>query len=254
MEHLAGQTHEELNTIFKYNESMINGHLEKQIQHFTSLFDVQQELIKNHIPGILDPYYGITPFKQVVLQSYFKNSDLLFTSSNLIIQGHFGAARIIMRQIFEFLLIGKYCCLTKKEGFINRWLDGKQINIYDEAIKKLLKPDKKEFDDFWIMICNFTHATTFSNQGSFNFKDNKDEITGTYYILLMLLCCNYHLLSSCVLDSKLIYRSNIFGEHRMRNADLKVKAREIITEVKKELAPKGIALIKTYCGSWKYAK
>lgn len=138
MEHLAGQTHDEINTILENNKLLVKQHLKKHIQLFISLFDTQQGLIKNHIGGILDPYYGITPTKRVLLQSYFKNSDLLLTSSNLIIQGHYGASMIIMRQIFEFLLIGKYSFLTEKEGFINRWLDGKQINVYDEIIKKLI--------------------------------------------------------------------------------------------------------------------
>lgn len=254
MEHIIGQTYDELNTILKHNEAIVKKQLENQIRHFVSLYDIQQKLIKNHSFGFVDPYYGMTTVKQVLLQSYFKNSDLFLASSNLILQGHYGAARIIMRQIFEFLLIGKYCFLTKKEGFTNRWLAGKQIDVYGEIIKKLIKPDKKEFHDFWIMICKFTHATTFSNQASFNYEENKLEIRASYYILLILLCCNYHLLSRCVIDYKLIYRSNVYGDHKLDNTNLKVKAKEIITKVKKDLAPAGITLIKTYCGNWKYSK
>lgn len=253
MKHVIGQGHKELKRLFKHNESLISKFLESEIRLFHSLFDIQQKLLKNHISWIFDPYYGLTSSRKIVFQSCLKNSDLLFTSNNLIVQGHFGAAMIITRQIFEFLLMGKYCFLVHKEGFVNRWLDGKQVDIYNEVVKKsLMKPDKKNFTEFWAMICNFTHATTSSNQGSFNFESNQDQILSTYHILLLLLCCNYHLLNRCALDRRLAYRSEEFGGHKAENSRLKKAAKLVIAEIRLKSSKKGTDFIKDYCGRWEY--
>jgi len=204
------------------------------------------------VPGILDPYYKFSNARRVALQAHVKNTDLFFTSSNLIIQGHYGAARVILRQVFEFLFIGKYASLTHKDGFINRWLEGKQVNIYDETIKRLVSPDKEEFHNLWVFICDATHATVFSNQISFDFETNKKEITNTYAILLMLYCCNYHLLSTWILNKSLIYRSEYYGNHKAENTALKKEARLLIKAVRQNLSDRGAKFLNNYTKQWNY--
>lgn len=138
-------TFNDFKLITKGNITKSNVLLKFRIELFIDLFDIQQKLFYNHLPGTFDPYYGIQEYERIIIQSYIKNIYLLYSSHNLLMLGNYGAANILLRQIFEFLLLGKYVNIKRSNNLAEKWLSRKQFDIYDNIIRLFEKPDKKEF-------------------------------------------------------------------------------------------------------------
>ena len=199
---------EDFETIEARNRNVIESKLANHITIFTQLFDVQQTLFHNHIAGIKDPYYDFSEYRIVLMQACRKNSFLLYNSHALIVRGQYGAANILLRQIFEFLIIGKHCSTQEDDIAASKWLDNRQYNVYKSVISKLAMPINKNINEFWKILCNYSHATTSSNQVFLSAEIVHQEIYTAYTFLLLLLRCNYHLLNTHFIDRGLIYRCN----------------------------------------------
>ncbi|HTF02905.1 MAG TPA: DUF5677 domain-containing protein [Bacteroidia bacterium] len=224
--------------------------LKEQITFFITFFDIQQGLFRNHFTGMLDLYYTVQQHERVALQAYVKIIHLAYNTHNLIVNGNYGTANILLRQIFEFLLIGKYIMTTSDQSIANKWLDGSQLDVYDKIIKRLKSPNKKTFHDFWIVLCKLNHATTHSHQIGLTFKLNKIQILGSYSILLLLLKCNYHLLNSHFINRKLKYYSDHLCGCSNENSKLRIGARTVKKSISGRLSPDGRSLIKHYESRW----
>lgn len=223
---------------------------ETEIDIFKRFFNVQNKLYINHVGGILDPYYGIEDYERILLQAFTKTNHLLYTSLNLTNSGNYGASSILLRQIFEFQILGKYAYTIKDEKMSQKWLDGKQFDIYDKIIKLLDKPAKGNFHMFWLMLCKLSHATTSSYQIEFKALNNTEDIRASLIIILMLQRCNYHLLTSCFITKKLIYRSEYYLNLKKENSALKNEARSIKKEISNLLSSGGKDLIRDDESKW----
>lgn len=232
------------------NRKAINKVFKKEIDIFKTFFDLQLKLFQNHFHVYSDPYYYIENRERIVLQSFHKTNHLLYTAINLIMNGNFGATNILLRQIFEFLILGKYVTIIKNEKIAEHWLNQKQFDIYDKVIKLLEKPRKSNFHNFWIMICKLTHATTVSHQISLKAPQNSEQIHGSLILILLLQRCNYHLLSTCLINRKLTYRSEFYGDFKSENSKLKNEARNLKSKISNLLSSEGKKLIKDYECKW----
>ncbi|MES2863528.1 MAG: hypothetical protein V4666_05380 [Bacteroidota bacterium] len=234
------------------NIRAINKAYEIEIDIFKRYFNIQNKLFVNHVGGLLDPYYGIEDYERILLQAFTKTNHLLYASLNLTNSGNYGASSILLRQIFEFQILGKYAYTIKDEKMSQKWLDGKQFDIYDKVIKLLDKPSKVNFHTFWLMLCKLSHATTSSHQIEFKAPKNADQIHASLIIILMLQRCNYHLLTSCFITKKLTYRSEYYLNLKKENSALKNEARLIKKEISNLLSSDGKKLIKDYESTWNF--
>ncbi len=228
--------------------------LDSRITLFVTLFDIQQKLFKNHYSGTFDIYYGIQEHEKVMFHAYLKNISLLYSSHKLVLSGSYGAANIILRQVFEFLLIGKYASVTKNNQWANNWFESYQFNVYDRIIKLLAKPKKENLHNYWIITCRQTHATSSSHQIGLSFKNNREQTFLSYNFILLLLRCNYHLISSCILNNRLRYRSEYYGDHKKENIVARASAKKIIKEIESIFLKPGTDLMKDYRSNWIFKK
>ena len=77
--------------------------------------------------------------------------------------GYYGSTRIILRQSFEMLMIGK--CSEYDRSLLKIWKDNKAhiTHVWNYLDKKKLK--KEEFKKFYHEeLCKFTHHTSLSQQ------------------------------------------------------------------------------------------
>ncbi len=236
------------------NIEILNDVFKKEIKIFKEFFDLQVRLFQNHFHGFIDPYYCMQEYERIVMQSFFKINHLLFTAHKLTLKGNYGAANILLRQIFEFLILGKYVSIIKKEEMALKWLDQKQFDVYDRIIKLLEKPNKKSFHDFWIIVCTLAHATTASHQINLNASDNLKQIRECFSLLLLLQRCNYHLLSICIINKRISYHSEVYGNFKSENSILKKTARVLKKDIYALFSSTGTQLIKDYESKWSLKK
>ena len=52
--------------------------------------------------------YNERNFDKVLMQACVKISYLLYNAHQLLLRGEYGVANILLRQVFEYLVIGKY--------------------------------------------------------------------------------------------------------------------------------------------------
>lgn len=241
---------EEFVAVETENSKITNEVFKREFEIFKDFFDIQLKLFKNHFGGYIDPYYGMEEYERIVVQSFLKANHLLFIVVELNKKGNYGAANILLRQIFEFLVLGKYVNLIKDEEMALRWLNQRQFDVYDKVIRLLEKPSKKNFHDFWIIICSLAHATTSSHQIILKANSNVSHIRQSLVIGLLLQRCNYHLLSVCLINRKLIYRSEFYGGLKSENSELKQAARKLKREIYALFSSDGIELLKDFESKW----
>jgi hypothetical protein len=245
------ETFDDFIRIENNNLQLTNKILDDEVPLFKNFFDIQQRLFYLHFPGILVDNYHLNDYEKIIIQAYVKNIYLLYDAHSLVIRGHYGSANIIQRQIFEFLLLGKYMSIKKDNKIAEKWLENNQFDTYNNIIKLLDKPNKFYFHSFWVILCNFTHASTSSHQvGN---AINGEEVYKSYNFILLLLRCNYHLLSSCFINRRLVYRTDQYKDPKERK-ELEFKAGILKKAISKPFSKLGKSLIKDYESAWTFKK
>lgn len=238
----------------KENLQAVNKGFKAEVELFKQFFDLQLNLFQNHVKGALDPYYGLQEYERIIIQAFLKTNSLLYSAFNLVIKGNFGSANVLLRQAFEFLILGKYVSAVKDEVMASRWLNNGQFDIYDKVIRLLATPNKKNLHDYWIIACQLAHASMVANQVIFKARDNFSKIHASLIMILIFQRCNYHLLSICLINKKLIYRSEFYGGFKIKNSNLKSEARGYKSKILNLLSPDGIKLVKDYECKWTFKK
>ncbi len=248
------QSYNEFLSSQTYTYKFLSDEFKKDIQLFQSFFDLQQNLFYNHLIGVLDPYYQLQSYERIVIQSYLKSSHLIFTSHELILRGDYGTARILMRQTFEYLVLGKYAQIKKDNNIAEKWLDARQFDVYDKIIRLLKKPNKKNLFEFWKLLSNQAHAKTNSFQISLDIELNIEEIIATYRMNFIFLCCKNNLLKYNFINNRLKYYSKEFGLKECENKIIKQQLKELEKKILTFLADPGIDVINDYKSTWEFKK
>lgn len=233
---------------------LLSQNLNDDIEKFQHFFDLQQALFYNHLPGVFDTNYCLEEYERIVIQSYLKTTHLIFSVHQLILHGDYGTSRILMRQIFEYLILGKYVQTKGNIGIAEKWLDNRQFDIYDKIIRLLEEPDKKNFHEFWKMLSNQAHAGTSSFQIVVDTELTYQEIVATFRMNLIFLCCKNILLNDNFINSKLKYRSEKHGFKKDENKEIKIQLKVAEKEILELFTESGISIINDYKTKWKFKK
>lgn len=233
---------------------LLSENLRDDIEKFQHFFDLQQELFYNHLPGVFDTNYNLEEYERIVIQSYLKTTHLIFSVHQLILHGDYGTSRILMRQVFEYLILGKYIQTKKDIGIAEKWLDDRQFDVYNKIIRLLEEPDKKNFHEFWKMLSNQAHAGTSSFQIVIDAELTYQEIVATYRMNLIFLYCKNILLNGSFINDKLKYRSEKHGLLKDKNNEIKIQLKEVEKEILELFTESGVSIINDYKAKWKFKK
>ena len=188
-----GQSLIELDNELKKVSNQINVAYQEMFNHFKEIIDYELEIINlNFI--VLD--YKSNYFTEIILSICYKNIISLISCIKLIEQGFLGSAKIIFRNIYENLVIGKMLGVTKDKELCNKWKSGTQISIKKDIFRKLIKTPSQESLEFWEFLNKYTHATVHS-QDFYLDVDNK-EIANCSSIITTLLVMNYTLINQFI--------------------------------------------------------
>ena len=166
----------------------------------------------------------------------------------------YGVANILLRQVFEYLVIGKYFYKQQNEIWAEKWLEDRKYEVYDKILRLLKIPDKKHLCDFWKVLCSLAHATPSSQQISLDGQFNEIDIELSYNVVLILLCCKHVLVNYFYSNRKLMRLIKLSPEVAKEMVDLRQKSAAWIKETTSLFSEDGIKVLKDYKRYWVFKK
>lgn len=188
--------------VFADKITLIKKLIDYQIQ-LTDLY-FRQRLAKNQLSEI---YHD----NKVADMALLNQINLSYSIIQLIENGFFGSARVLLRQFFEFLIIGKFSEFDSG-NLIHKWesktSNNKEfdINLSRDVLHIIRsKKDVGHLQKMWKILSDFSHPTKYAQQLP-PFSTSDDHLTWmklsyknihyTLDLFFMLLCMNHHLLIS----------------------------------------------------------
>jgi len=111
----------------KQNTKRISSRYIKQIQGIEKLIEIQSK-IASYFAGLWNaPGMAIKQHREflpLLFISFHKNFFTFYSAYKLTIQGLYGPARPLMRNIFEALMISKFCFLSDNPTVLKKWDSG----------------------------------------------------------------------------------------------------------------------------------
>jgi hypothetical protein len=190
------------------------------------------------------------PYDSLLWTAFIKNSYSLYAAFDLTEKGLYGSARIILRYIFEFLIVSKYVAVSNDIELYERWNQGETIWMSKDVLKKISKPDMNEIRRLWETLCGFAHTSIQSQQSGIKYEDvNKDDIELNYVFIWMLMEMSYHLLNRHILNSRLRYYLNEYGDSYEITC-IQDYIREAFKYTKKKMSKESRSIIRNYKSNW----
>lgn len=183
-----------------------------------------------------------------------KKSIRAVHSHQLLLRGQYGIANTLLRQIYEYLLVGKYFYKKQNEALAEKWLDNKGFDVYDKALRLLKLPAKGPLCEFWKMLCNIAHASTCSVQVTLDGEFNQFDIKLSYNIVLILLCCKHYLVNCFYSNRKLIRFIKIVPIIYKELVELRKESIRLVNEIALQFSDEGIKVLKDYRRYWVFKK
>lgn len=196
------------------NEKYISVNFNNTIEFIKEIFNLQYYLLQNHLLVVArEPYVHEDSFTSLVGTALLKNMYALYSACDLTTKGLVGSARVIMRNIYEFLIIAKYASLSNNKSFISKWKNGDDISIQREIFQKVIHPNSDEMKTFWKLMCQYTHSTVYSQQIDINCKNYIRDVELNFIYLRMLLEMNYHVLNTYFINQSIAYYAKTYEKN-----------------------------------------
>ncbi len=203
------------------NSDKIHSRINYQKQLDKKVFSDKFRLINNLIDSLAtltDLYLKCIFMKQqlslryddnVVMDNALLNQITLNYSIIFLLENTFyGSARVLLRQFFEFLIIGKFSeyddgRIVKKWGSKSTNSRENIINFSNDVLHKLDSKDVSAIKEMWQELSNVSHPTRYAQQIPYflssdlhqeSLDKNYRNMHYTLDLFFMLLCMNYHLL------------------------------------------------------------
>lgn len=210
-----------------------------------SIIDLQLQIINLNL--YVSDYMNST-FSDLISSLCYRNIITILSAMQLIKSGYFGSAKILFRNIYESLLIGKLFGITKNEKQYHQWINGEPFSVKKEVFSKLKQKPSKETLEFWDILNKYTHSTVYSQ----NFSVDDDVIIShlqeCHTIISTLLDMNFHLLNIYVSKYHNYYLNYYFRDYYR---DKKSQLKELLIKSRKMIDPRCQVVIRDYSSNWK---
>jgi hypothetical protein len=246
----------------KENTIEITKRIANQIASAEKLIDIQCNIASHFIgwwsSNTSFARKGHEELNALLLSSFHKNIFSLFSALRLSSCGLYGAARPVMRNIFEWLMISKFSSISDNPSVMKKWKNEETIYFSNSILKKIKVPSPEEFYIFWSIVCEYSHATRSSLQISLDIddKENFEEINVNIAIINALLECNYHLLNTHLITTEYEYMGKFYSSPhfsklpKYKVPELRKAAHTIFKSNRKFLGSGSVKLISAYKRKW----
>jgi hypothetical protein len=178
-----------------------------------------------------DPYARVSPVQDVLFPCFHKSLLSLYVSHQLSQDGLYGPARPHLRHAFESLMVAKYCSANPHSDVFDRWIDGVDIYFTNAVLKKINDPTLVEIQQFWGVLCRWTHSTVFAGQPNLAIGESTSEVSINIGLIGVLLRWATHLLESHMVTPSVRY----YGNRYTANAAAATAAKDLAEFFKWEL-------------------
>jgi hypothetical protein len=233
------------------NSEVITEVAKHDLTRIETILDLQYKIACYHVWAFGTPMHPRTDLTQLLFSAFHKNLFGFFSSLELARMGLFGPANVLLRQVWEWLVLGKFCSLSQDSGVLERWIDGESIALGRHVFSRVGEPDMGPIRDLWSDLCRFAHATKFSHQISFDVR-GEHTLAGTFdtiAVIYALLECNYLLLNRHLITPTLIYYARRYCEN-YRVGEHKQDLRVLFREARKFIAPELRQAVRSYRLAW----
>jgi hypothetical protein len=213
--------------------------------------DLQHKIACYYVWAFGTPFYPSDDLTKLLLSAFHKNLFGFFSSLELTNMGLFGPARNLLRQVLEWLVVGKFCSVSHDSEVLESWINGQSISLSRHVLSRVQGPDLSAIRDLWRELCRFTHATKFSQQVSLDARGDEMRagVFDTIAIIHALLECNYILLNRHLVTPTLIYYAKRYAEN-YQVPELKQDLRSLFRKSRKVIAPTLRRMVRCYRRVW----
>jgi len=237
------------------NRRKIENKHPEDIHIIMNTYNTQMELLQLYLLVLdSDPYVEPDEFSSMIFTAIYKNYISLYSALDLTLQGFYGAARILFRNVYEFLIISKAVAIRKDIGLLEKWKNGDDISLRKEVFSRVKKPKSLEMQNLWKTLCEFTHGTIYSQQVKLEYNEIKNEVKFNFVCMKMLLDMNYHVLNSYAANSSIQYYAKFMSDLHETDT-LKNKKKEIrtqISSIRKTLLKEPKRVILDFISKWEF--
>lgn len=192
----------------------------------------------------------LKPEHRILATAFYKNLISFNSAIELSLSGFYGSSRMILRNIYEFLLISKYIGISNDSELYQLWENGQNISVQKAVFKKIDLKDKEVLKAFWSDLCKYSHSMIYSQQIEILLsKGSLYQIKLTIIYLRILLECNYHLLNNYSLTSSIKYYANTYGD-LSGVSELKSNAKKLLSSNRDKLDAYPKKIINSYKSKW----
>jgi hypothetical protein len=249
----------QLRDLTKNNEERFQSRKVKLVEHIEELLNIQHRIASHHLRWFVDPASPIKRHKELnplLFSTFHKNLLFIFSALELSRKGLHGVAMNLQRNVFEGLVISKYCNICRDYHILERRADMKPIYLTQQVFDKIVSPDPAPLKKYWGVLCDYAHPTKTSGQVWVDLRDDGvlESLIFSLITLNVLLICNYHLLTRQMIDNRMEYEASIytpsFTGTPYEMPRLKSRAHEIFREMKTTFKQPTVSLIYTYRREW----
>jgi hypothetical protein len=217
-----------------------------ELELISKIIEKSFSLAGHYVWAINIPHIAqLSPVSKILLSAIHKNFISFCAVLDLTRQGLYGPARVILRHIYEGLVIAKFCSLSSNRKVFEQWENGDYVRFTNDVLNRIAIPDPDPFRKLWEVLCAFTHATVYSQQATLDAKKNRVEIVLTFQITRALLECNYHLLIQHFTTPSIRYFEKRYGAgHKVPK--LKNDIRYLFCHSRKHMFPPFKKFVFTY--------
>lgn len=222
-------------------------------ERLVRIMDNTYRLSSHHVWMLSNPHLAqVHRYSKVIFSAIGKNFFVLHGALQLTRQGLYGPARTLLRHVFEYLVVAKYCAVSLEARVFDRWDAGDTVYFTNGVLKKIVKPDTKELKDFWALMCQYSHSTNVSQQVVLEWDGSEDDIFVTLCFIRALLECQYHLLNSHLITASMrAFALRYDDEDEIR--PLREENKELLKVTRPLMGKKARALTKCYTSAWHVA-
>lgn len=237
------------------NKNNFEIEFEDEIYLIKKNLSCQFDLLNLYITVLVrDPYAEPDEHTRISLIALYKNLISLYSTIELTSQGLYGPARIIFRNIYEYLIISKSVAIRKDNTLLDKWETGKNISLQREIFSKVITPNSLAMRQFWDLLCKLTHGTIHSMQVMLRYDGIKEDLYVNIAFMKMLLDMNYHVLNTYVANRSIQYYTK-FAVDIGNEGEFKSQKQEIrkqILAMRKSLNELSKKTVLDFCKSWTF--